>query len=442
VTTPYFDEALGVLIETFRRSPMTAQVRKITVVRDPVGRLTTVLGDDVMADAAASKTLASLLHQALGVYSPGQAEILLRESDLLDPGDVLDSPDKVFLGGLSDTPFEVYLVDRLLTNLDWLRKPLHRESQVPVGVGYSLKGGVGRSSALAVLAWYLARQGKNVVIIDLDLEAPGLGAILLENSSDRGAVDWLVESLAGNTSDEFLRDCLTPSPVANGEAGSIAVMPAFGQRTADYIPKIGRIYLPTISEDGRECGLADRLAELLATLDKFSPRPDAILLDARAGLHDLAAAAVTRLNAEVFLFARDEEQSWSAHRQLFCHLARSPAVSFGMPDDDLRWRMKMVAAQIDVSEAALTRWVERSYEAWIDLYDDETAGDEARSFARDETNAPHFPMLIYFNSELRGFVLSEPERRPSWSVLENAFGPFLREATARLLSGAGENGRS
>lgn len=38
---------------------------------------------------------------------------------------------------------------------------------------YSYKGGVGRSLALANLACLLARQGRKVLILDLDLEAPG-----------------------------------------------------------------------------------------------------------------------------------------------------------------------------------------------------------------------------------------------------------------------------
>src|SRR5262249_55632987 len=39
---------------------------------------------------------------------------------------------------------------------------------------YSYKGGVGRSMALANLAWILASNGNRVLVIDWDLEAPGL----------------------------------------------------------------------------------------------------------------------------------------------------------------------------------------------------------------------------------------------------------------------------
>src|SRR3954454_10241439 len=39
---------------------------------------------------------------------------------------------------------------------------------------YSYKGGTGRSMVLANVAWVLASNGKRVLVIDWDLEAPGL----------------------------------------------------------------------------------------------------------------------------------------------------------------------------------------------------------------------------------------------------------------------------
>ena len=39
---------------------------------------------------------------------------------------------------------------------------------------YSFKGGTGRSMAVANVAWILASRGQRVLVIDWDLEAPGL----------------------------------------------------------------------------------------------------------------------------------------------------------------------------------------------------------------------------------------------------------------------------
>lgn len=54
---------------------------------------------------------------------------------------------------------------------------------------YSFKGGVGRSMALANIAVLVAAQGKKVLIVDFDLEAPGLEHFFYKH--DRGLADRL-----------------------------------------------------------------------------------------------------------------------------------------------------------------------------------------------------------------------------------------------------------
>lgn len=48
----------------------------------------------------------------------------------------------------------------------------------PIFAFYSFKGGVGRSMAVLNLAYALAIQGQNVLVLDMDLEAPGLSGFL------------------------------------------------------------------------------------------------------------------------------------------------------------------------------------------------------------------------------------------------------------------------
>lgn len=426
-----FDEALGVALDAIR-AQLRGRTPNVTLVRDVAGQLTAVLDNDAIGDGEWDP-LANTLNERLGPFSPGPRRVLLRKSDLIDEQDVLDSPDRVRVPDAEDT----WLVDRLLTNQDWLRKPRLVRSPLPLAVAFSLKGGVGRSTALTALAWHLARQGKKVLAVDLDLEAPGLGSLLLDELPDYGLVDWLVEALVGQPDSVFLQDCLARSAVARDSAGIVQVMPAFGRRTRDYVTKVGRVFFPGLSPDGTEQGLAERLATMVRLFGERDEPADVVLLDARAGLHDIGAAAVTQLGAEVFLFARDERQSWDAYGWLLAHLAKSKGVVYGMRDEDLRWRLKMVAAQIDKTEGALASWVEESYEAWSALYDDEskTPGDgpSAQIFARDDFNAPHYPLPVYFDGGLRGVALADSAERPPWPVVEAAFGAFLAAATARLL---------
>jgi len=274
------------------------------------------------------------------------------------------------------------------------------------------------------------------VVVDLDLEAPGLGSLLIGDPPAYGMVDWLAEALLGQPDQELLEDCLAFSPVSGDAEGAVQVLPAFGSKTRDYVAKVGRVYLPGLATGGGEIGLPERIDALITALADRQDPPDAILLDSRAGLHDIGAAVVTQLGAEVFLFARDEPQGWQAYRLLFEHLLRSRGLQFGMPDDDLRWHLKMVAAQVEKREGAVASWLEASYDVWSALYDDEgkaTEGAPAQTFVRDDPNAPHHPLTIYHDAGLRSVGLVETSQRPPWPVVEAAFGEFLVGATERLL---------
>lgn len=142
------------------------------------------------------------------------------------------------------------------------------------------------------------------------------------------------------------------------------------------------------------------------------------------------------------MFARDDYQSWQAYRQLFEHLSRSRSVAVGMNDDDLRWRLKMVGAQLDSTESAKLRFTDASYGVWSDeLYDDEESKVTGNSteltpqvFEREEDNAPHMPLFVQFDPRIRGFDLINPENCPDWKIVETAFGDFFIGATARVFS--------
>src|SRR5262249_26316712 len=65
---------------------------------------------------------------------------------------------------------------------------------------YSYKGGTGRTMALSNLAWVLASNGMDVLVIDWDLEAPGLHRFLRpflidpELASTPGLIDFVWDS--------------------------------------------------------------------------------------------------------------------------------------------------------------------------------------------------------------------------------------------------------
>jgi NUBPL iron-transfer P-loop NTPase len=227
-----FDDALPVVTRELA-AVLTDNVSKVTVIRDVVGMLTIVIPDELLVPDKWD-ALSERLDKQLAPFSPGPRFVLLRESDLIDRDDTINSSVRIQLDS------GIWLVDRLITNQDWLQKPSVTKSILPVAVVFSLKGGVGRSTAAAVWSWYLARLGKRTVVIDLDLEAPGLASLLLTELPDRGLVDWMVDNLIAPTSPELLDDILCPSPVADDAPGTIHVIPAFGANTKEYVSKLGR----------------------------------------------------------------------------------------------------------------------------------------------------------------------------------------------------------
>lgn len=77
---------------------------------------------------------------------------------------------------------------------------------------YSYKGGTGRTMALANTAWILAANGKRVLAVDWDLEAPGLHRFFhpfLDPSTlgaTTGVIDLITEYAWAATSPEPRRD--------------------------------------------------------------------------------------------------------------------------------------------------------------------------------------------------------------------------------------------
>ena len=53
-------------------------------------------------------------------------------------------------------------------------------------------------------------------------------------------------------------------------------------------------------------------------------------------------------------------------------------------------------------------------------------------FEREQDNAPHSPLFIQFDLNVRGFDLINSENRPDWRVIETAFDGFFTGASARM----------
>ena len=367
------------------------------------------------------RALAARLKDRLGphAYAPERAVLELANEDLEQLKRSAIERD--------ENGIKLLLVDRVVTGSRWSLKP---ETQAPNRFSFfAIKGGVGRSTAVAVLASHLAREGRRVLAVDLDLESPGLSSLLLlaEEYPDFGIVDWFVEDAVGQ-GERVLRDMTAPPSWCGSFRGDLYVAPAHGRLREgyeEYIEKLGRVNLdmpPTPDEPAAEPWLA-RLRRLVEGLEQ-KVQPDVVLIDSRNGLHDLAAAAVMAVGAQVCMFALDNQPTWDAYQMLFAHWVR-----YGVAKT-IRENLKIVASMIPETgrDRYLASFRERAWDLFRDfLYDEVPAESRAEqdrfTFDLNEEDAPHWPLEIYWH---RGVPDAQTIADLPKQTEREAFAPFLQ----------------
>jgi CobQ/CobB/MinD/ParA nucleotide binding domain len=388
-----FDDILRIAEAMLRpHAKVWDELGGIAINRDLNSRVRLLVPESVKTDPIAQQAVdavALALQKQLGAHAfPADRAVLYEENLAALWGEGVSS----FL--LADD-LKVHVLDRLATEGDWARiSPLKGGKAARRIVFFSIKGGVGRSTALAAAAWSLAQKGKRVLVMDLDLESPGLSSSLLQ--ADRcptfGVVDWLVEDLVDNA-DAVFQDMLASSPLSRD--GEIYVVPAHGNKSGEYISKLGRAWMPKLGADGGRESFAQRLNRLTDACEQRL-KPDVIFMDARSGIDEVACASVTGLGADlVLLFALDAEQTWFGLRSLFQLWGQFGVVR------DIRERLQLVGALIP--EIGAEDYVERLRErAWTEfseaLYDEVLPGELVTenqwTFDQSEEATPHNPWLI------------------------------------------------
>jgi hypothetical protein len=403
-------------------------------LRDSSGRLTFVYTDDLTSDQKAAIIAGA---RQLRPYVQEGGSAISTPEDLLDPA-LSDSDIGVFewIEHPSYTGF-VRIVERRIVGQDWLQAPKEPlENVPPIVVFGSHKGGVGRSTALAVAANALAQNNLNVLVLDLDLEAPGLGGILLpeENNPKFGTLDYFVESIFSEVTDDFLDDMTAISPLTKGR-GRLHVCPAIGSvgesNPQNVLGKIARAYLESPDEHGAPVSFLDKTRILVKRLSDRN-RYDAIFVDARAGLNEATAAAFLGLGADVLLFGVNTPQTFSGYRYFLSYLQRfRPTES---SENDWRYRLRMVHAKASPDPAKQGDFRTQAFEMFADtLYDVEDGVEETSfNFDYDDISAPHFAWPILNDSNYAEFnPIAQPDQFLT-QTYERTFGPFVNALFDRL----------
>lgn len=387
-----FENAIPDLVATAEGVVGFADVPRACAVRDLRGRVRLVVEP---SDALDLDALSQALGQRLGAWFHGPvictgaagaserrlAHEVLGRAQGWPAGWATHWTD--VMGAAHEIPPRWSGYQRVISKQAWLDGPPGNgawalEAGRPViAAFYSFKGGVGRSTVLGVVAWQLARAGKKVVCIDLDVEAPGLGSLFGVEGEASVMEHLLTHAATGQAPGD------DPVHASTVHGATIHVVPA-GTLGRSYLEKLGRLdYLGTATAQDSPVGRALRV---LLERVRGQHQPDYILLDCRAGIHDLGGLSLNDLAHVDILVGRDTPQGRDGLALTLEVLAahRSPR------DRRVLLVQTFVPSDPDASMASRARFRGAMYSASErTLYDglDDLPGEE-------DTQAAHFPWPV------------------------------------------------
>jgi MinD-like ATPase involved in chromosome partitioning or flagellar assembly len=194
---------------------------------------------------------------------------------------------------------------------------------------YSFKGGVGRTLACANFGKYLAKAGQKVVLLDMDLEAPGLDAKLFPDAAtgiSSGVLDQLTAFQNG-----LPLPSLSPIPIDLPEevtqhGGRLQLIPA-----GNYFD-LNRYYKALSNLDWdlllkTEEGLAFWFDFLKRIEDQF--QPDVLVIDSRTGITEVSGLCTQVLPDTVLLLTSTSPESLRGTKRIYETIATSRLIKEG-----------------------------------------------------------------------------------------------------------------
>jgi MinD-like ATPase involved in chromosome partitioning or flagellar assembly len=280
---------------------------------------------------------------------------------------------------------------------------------------YSYKGGVGRSMAAANVAVLLAKLGKRVLVVDWDLEAPGVERFFeqprLRNSQftashsvlsksrkeTPGIVDLLTALRDGKAID--WRNCILEAQLVHKFTCKVGVISA-GQDTGDYAQKVQSL-------NWEELFSRYELGNYLEILrNEWSSKYDFVLIDSRTGINDIGGICTILFPDILVLLFTTSYQSIDGTADV---IRRVNAAREKLPVE----RMKLLAVPVlgrDESQTeyeASKAWREEIAARLGDFYQDWLPSDVK---ARDVLQKLYIPYIAYWSFGERLPVVEEKDK--------------------------------
>lgn len=436
----HFDEArervVAALLDFFRGRPSSWRVLLVSDVR---ARFRVILWCPRTRRAGAAEVLGRLLAEAGGKHWSG---------DILSGQASTELPDGAWQerawseGEAVESGVSVRTLERHLAKGGWFRcstEPpwqLRRRGGAAVCGFYSFEGGVGKSLGLAATALHFASQGDRVVVLDMDLDSPGVGSLLLGKGATArlGLVDYFIEApLAGSDDglplDRFSYRCRSS---LHGGAGEILAFPA-GRLDNGYIGKLARVDLGALAGEPTPAPVPALLRRIEAELE-----PDRVLIDVRSGFGDISGYLTGGICHLYVLLASTAESAWRGLRQVLERLGEA-RLAVGKAQCECLLAAAMVpSVEAGQFERALSTFTDQARDVFRAAYYAES-GDSGAAWAVDDLSnrgdAPHVPVGLPYDSRL---ALFDDIEEVVGSVLLRRESPYsaltarIRRSEARL----------
>jgi MinD-like ATPase involved in chromosome partitioning or flagellar assembly len=274
------------------------------------------------------------------------------------------------------------------------------EDGPPIVAYHGFKGGAGRTTLLASYAVASARRNRRVVVVDMDLDAPGVGLLLGADSDGTtarwGTVDFLLEANQDLRLDDYFHVCAR-EPVTR--EGRIEVFPA-GALDDGYLPKLARVDL-----DVRTDVRSHPLGRLLRRI-RDERAPDLILLDGRAGLSPAAGLLLSGIAHLHVLVATSNVQSLRGLERVIHHLGFRQARR-DLPQRECVVVQAHVPDQADAARTARSFFGSRVEKFFSDGYYTKNATEDDHTWSLgdlDSEVAPHVPVAISYRTRFAHYA--------------------------------------
>ena len=277
---------------------------------------------------------------------------------------------------------------------------------------YSYKGGVGRSMALANVGAVMATEGHRVLLVDWDLEAPGLEAYFSKSAQltgDPARTPGVVDLIEGHAAGKPLqwKQCLLHAKIL-GHPLDILIA---GRKNDEYRQRVQRLNWETLFRDHAIGNFVDDLREEWRTAYDF------ILVDSRTGITDIGDICTVLLPDLLVLFFVSNYQNVEGVKQVMERAVRTRA---NLPVN----RSKLLAVPVPARDER-DREYDKSLE-WQAIYAKEFAGLYREWLPRtidptDALNKIYIPYIASWSFGERIPVLEGSRERSDPSSLGAAF---------------------